>query len=632
MAIKITGTFSPGGDFPLLVDNDLKGGWRVVDTASDRDAIPVLNRKFGMIVYVKEDGKQYQLIDSGSGDLSDNSQWVEFSSGGGSYTFTNGLTENNNEVKLGGTLIEDTQLALTTNYYFKFVSDGGNLDRLEINFKDTEKKILGAVQGSSLFESGSFLIQGDSASLRANKDNGDNTSTQYYFTISNNKEINSNVQALKIKNDEYGITQINLENANSADNYTGASFVVTSSDTQYQDNTYMSHYGSNFYVPEYQNTGSLFSDKTLWIGNPYSKDERVNFVLGDAFNSPRVRMWLDKKGLTLNDNEGLTLLKDRTSAFYEDITQNHLLFLTNNNGKVFSHNKSMPERFIKRGQRNGEDYVSASETLDFGFYFIKSTSLVKLYKNGVELEFGTDWDWAQFPEMPTTSPRPLDYTTKVKLLNYSPSSSDTFVLEYSEYTVAEMFFDIRLIAWDGTDMLEARNKRITKFIDVNGHKYYLDSVSKSGHPPLYTLTYRKVSDTSVTYTIEKRFFNAAYFPGYIPNSGLDFEIEVWRENVAQSTNNKKNVYNRPPKQLSGHLVPAWRTNKNLLPFGSSSGSLKYRTVYYIRFRFEDNAGNPYFSPFMPYKISRKYFNIFTTNATGTTDNYVGVYDMLKVIY
>jgi hypothetical protein len=80
MAIKITGTFEPSGDFGLVIDNHLIGSFRIVETLADRDNIPVLRRKFGMLVYVQEENKMYQLINNGNNDLMDNSQWQEFKS------------------------------------------------------------------------------------------------------------------------------------------------------------------------------------------------------------------------------------------------------------------------------------------------------------------------------------------------------------------------------------------------------------------------------------------------------------------------------------------------------------------------------------------------------------------------
>ena len=78
MAIPITGLFKPKGSFPLVEDIDLLGGFRAVATIADRDAVPELDRKWGMLCYVLEDGKTYQLLDQGNGDVADNTNWVEF--------------------------------------------------------------------------------------------------------------------------------------------------------------------------------------------------------------------------------------------------------------------------------------------------------------------------------------------------------------------------------------------------------------------------------------------------------------------------------------------------------------------------------------------------------------------------
>jgi hypothetical protein len=49
------------GKFALLDDKNLRGSYRVCATLADRDAIPVDNLKFGMQVFVQEDGKKYTL-------------------------------------------------------------------------------------------------------------------------------------------------------------------------------------------------------------------------------------------------------------------------------------------------------------------------------------------------------------------------------------------------------------------------------------------------------------------------------------------------------------------------------------------------------------------------------------------
>jgi len=82
--IKITGLFDTGGgEYPLVRDIHLLGGFRVVDTLTDRDNITTLRRKWGMLCYVLEDNTTYQLLDQGNGDLSNNTNWVTYSGGGG---------------------------------------------------------------------------------------------------------------------------------------------------------------------------------------------------------------------------------------------------------------------------------------------------------------------------------------------------------------------------------------------------------------------------------------------------------------------------------------------------------------------------------------------------------------------
>ena len=83
MAIEIIDTLKQknNGSFPLVDSNDIKGGYYQVDSIEDRDNIPQVRRKEGMLCYVPGQGI-YQL----EGGL-DNSKWVEFSTGG--------LTEHN---------------------------------------------------------------------------------------------------------------------------------------------------------------------------------------------------------------------------------------------------------------------------------------------------------------------------------------------------------------------------------------------------------------------------------------------------------------------------------------------------------------------------------------------------------
>src|SRR5471030_1934932 len=67
--------------YPTNIDSLGKGGYMTVTRLSERDGIPSLRRKYGMLVYVKESDAVYQLKSLTPGD---NSNWVVFNSGSGS--------------------------------------------------------------------------------------------------------------------------------------------------------------------------------------------------------------------------------------------------------------------------------------------------------------------------------------------------------------------------------------------------------------------------------------------------------------------------------------------------------------------------------------------------------------------
>lgn len=81
MAIEIIDTLSQknSGIFPLVDSNDVKGGYYQVDNIEERDGIPNIRRKIGMLCYVENDidgATIYQL----KGGI-DNSCWEAFKVG-----------------------------------------------------------------------------------------------------------------------------------------------------------------------------------------------------------------------------------------------------------------------------------------------------------------------------------------------------------------------------------------------------------------------------------------------------------------------------------------------------------------------------------------------------------------------
>jgi hypothetical protein len=118
-AIPLTGYVGltdPADTYATHVDILGWGGKMSVATITERNAIPLARRKFGMMVTVNADptpanNKTYRLDNialGGSTDtLTDNDNWSEFNSGsGGVYVFSNGITETAGTVKLGGALDE----------------------------------------------------------------------------------------------------------------------------------------------------------------------------------------------------------------------------------------------------------------------------------------------------------------------------------------------------------------------------------------------------------------------------------------------------------------------------------------------------------------------------------------------
>lgn len=83
MAINLISKIKPKNDgaFPVYEDVDVEGGYQVRTDLTDRDSIPALNRKEGMLVYVQEEEIYYTL----TGGIT-NDDWVEAQMGGGGFT------------------------------------------------------------------------------------------------------------------------------------------------------------------------------------------------------------------------------------------------------------------------------------------------------------------------------------------------------------------------------------------------------------------------------------------------------------------------------------------------------------------------------------------------------------------
>lgn len=74
MAINVIDTLKagPSGHFPVVVVEEVQGGFRAVATTGIRDNIPISIRSSGMLVHSIADEKDYRLVDGIT-----NTDWVE---------------------------------------------------------------------------------------------------------------------------------------------------------------------------------------------------------------------------------------------------------------------------------------------------------------------------------------------------------------------------------------------------------------------------------------------------------------------------------------------------------------------------------------------------------------------------
>ena len=138
MAIEIIDTLGQknNGEFPLVDSNNIKGGYYQVDTIEERNGIPSVRRKEGMLCYVKND-KIYQLV----GGI-ENEHWIVFNSGTGSGNGFSGdyndLVNKPNIPSKTSDLVNDSGFITIDDLDTSQNHIHGNLDTLE---KITEEKI-----------------------------------------------------------------------------------------------------------------------------------------------------------------------------------------------------------------------------------------------------------------------------------------------------------------------------------------------------------------------------------------------------------------------------------------------------------------------------------------------------------
>jgi len=98
--IKLVGNITTNGvaSYPTHIDSLGRGGYMSLPTATERDAIPNLRRKYGMLVFVQADGKIYKL----NAPTLTNADWVELSFGSSGSQYTDALARSATSLTVTG--------------------------------------------------------------------------------------------------------------------------------------------------------------------------------------------------------------------------------------------------------------------------------------------------------------------------------------------------------------------------------------------------------------------------------------------------------------------------------------------------------------------------------------------------
>lgn len=124
----VTAAIRPNDSLDLIASayaNEIMGGLHRATASSDRNAIIEARREWGMLCYVINDDKTYQLTQYNSSVITDNTNWVEFSGSGGgggewinsvlSVLTTEPLSPGDGDRYLVG--LEPTDVITGTNWY-----------------------------------------------------------------------------------------------------------------------------------------------------------------------------------------------------------------------------------------------------------------------------------------------------------------------------------------------------------------------------------------------------------------------------------------------------------------------------------------------------------------------------------
>jgi len=622
MGIKITGKFDTGGgEYPLVEDTHLEGGFRVVATIEERDNIPDLRRKSGMVVYCQEDGKFWQLQD-------DLISWVEVSLGGGSSSFDGWEGEVETFADLpdpADHLGEQWLVQKATGTWTLFNRKKAGLYEARKDEDGNPKWFYLGVQIHKITEvEKQNPCAVDEVRRYTPKDICDIIDKKTYWEktesdtgigkqLQPNNQTADDVQRIAIKRNVYGIVEINVTNENNSDNYAGAGFTASTSADPYKDQVFLTMYPTSFYQAYLAGKGGNLSDKQLVVG-AYGDQAQYDIALGNDFASIKPYFSVTKDAFDFKMKNPIFYSYAKTPKPKPENA--YVIGIDINTGELFSFNDSSDTTNRVFIYRKGKD-ISGKNLLFLKRYVFKNKNLFKVWVNGVEYE---DWDFGN--QVQSLNP---DYTTHLKF-NTTLNSDDEIKIEYLEPI---NLGDYKLVLYrkEGSLQITSRPKMITKFItDSHGNKFYLKEVSILGEElgyKRYSCKYIRIDNPDIKIIVEKASPNFAYIAEFPKEETLPdgFWIEVWKSD--SKSPNTKHIPNNMEAQ--GRLIPIGKFTINKI------SNLDKNGIYHFRLGKTDESGNVLFSRWLSSVVSVRTFPVFTIDASDSENKFVGDYKLMKII-
>jgi len=126
-----------------LKDGDHEAGWRRVDDTAERDALPGEARKRGMVVYVNDIDRTYQLItptvtSPPQSELDDNGNWLDITAAGGGGVSADDVLESITLTCLASVAIGDVV----------YVAGSGTADKAVAGIASQTEEAIGIVRST----------------------------------------------------------------------------------------------------------------------------------------------------------------------------------------------------------------------------------------------------------------------------------------------------------------------------------------------------------------------------------------------------------------------------------------------------------------------------------------------------